>query len=263
MSRNRRQLFPQIPAAFCCSLITLRHSTTSSTAQPSRKPLWNKGKLIGQKPPLKPKYVWAIRSRLQMAGRLRDLALFDLAIDSKLRGCEVVKLTVADVALSGTMNERATIRQQKTGRPAQFGLTEQTRQVVEAWIKRSGQERSRFPVHGSRFVVAAPDDPAIRSPRGRMVGEHRPRSRPPRHALAAQNQSCPDLPPHRQSESDPAVAQNSDILPTNSRLKPGSPTAIIRASAKWCRSDGGSKAAASSLSSCSSPTARSRACRHG
>jgi hypothetical protein len=90
--------------------------TMSST--PRREP-WNKGKLIGQKPPLRPKHVWSIRTRLQMGGRTRDLAMFNLAIDSKLRGCDVVALRVEDVAPSGYAVDRATVRQKKTGRPRQ------------------------------------------------------------------------------------------------------------------------------------------------
>ena len=90
---------------------------------------WNKGKLIGPKPPLQPKHVWAIRTRLQIAGRTRDLALFNLAIDSKLRGCDLVSLKVEDVAPHGYAVDRATVRQNKTGRPVRFEITEQTRQA--------------------------------------------------------------------------------------------------------------------------------------
>ena len=104
----------------------IQAQTTFST--PRREP-WNKGKLIGQKPPLRPKHVWAIRTRLQMDGRTRDLAMFNLAIDSKLRGCDVVALRVEDVAPSGYAVDRATVRQKKTGRPVTFELTEQTRQA--------------------------------------------------------------------------------------------------------------------------------------
>jgi hypothetical protein len=89
---------------------------------------WNKGKLIGAKPPLRPKHVWSIRTKLQMQERLRDLAMFNLAIDSKLRGCDLVALKVADIAPSGYAVDRATIRQKKTGQPVRFELTEQTRQ---------------------------------------------------------------------------------------------------------------------------------------
>ena len=94
----------------------------------------NKGKLTGQKPPLKPKDVWAIRILLQIHGQTRDLALFNLAIDSKLRSCDLVALRVSDVVVAGSIRERAVIVQQKTGRPVQFELTEQTREAVHAWM---------------------------------------------------------------------------------------------------------------------------------
>src|SRR5712691_8652405 len=86
---------------------------------------WNKGKLIGAKPPLRPKHVWSIRTKLQIEGRTRDLAMFNLAIDSKLRGCDVVALKVQDVAPSGYAVDRATVRQKKTGQPVKFELAEQ------------------------------------------------------------------------------------------------------------------------------------------
>src|SRR5215470_13954041 len=92
------------------------------TAQPSRREPWNKGKLIGAKPPLRPKHVWSIRTKLQMTGRTRDLAMFNLAIDSKLRGCDVVGLKVEDVAPHGHAVDRATVRQRKTGQPVKFEM---------------------------------------------------------------------------------------------------------------------------------------------
>jgi integrase len=95
---------------------------------------WNKGRLIGQKRPLKPKEVWAIRVRLQLEGRRRDLALFNLAIDSKLRGCDLVRLRVTDVCVGDQMRDRATVIQQKTGRPVQFEITEQTRAAIRDWL---------------------------------------------------------------------------------------------------------------------------------
>ena len=95
---------------------------------------WNKGRLTGQKRPLKPKDVWAIRVRLQLKRRTRDLALFNLAIDSKLRGCDLVRLQVDDVCAGGRVRDRATIIQKKTGRPAQFEITEQTRASIRAWL---------------------------------------------------------------------------------------------------------------------------------
>jgi integrase len=99
-------------------------------------PSWNRVHIVGQKPPLRPREVWSIRTRLQVAGAERDLALFNLAIDSKLRGCDLVAITVGDVALSGTVRDRAVIVQKKTGRPVQFEITEQTRAAIGAWIAR-------------------------------------------------------------------------------------------------------------------------------
>ncbi len=100
-----------------------------------RPSAWNRGRIVGQKRPLQPKHVWAIRVRLEIAGNLRDLALFNMAIDSKLRGCDLVRLKVAEVYVAGRVKERASIVQRKTGRPVQFEITEVTRQSVAAWIE--------------------------------------------------------------------------------------------------------------------------------
>ena len=78
---------------------------------------WNQGRIIGPKPPLKPRHIWAIRTRLQHEGRVRDLAMFNAAIDSKLRGCDLVRLRVSDIHLGDSIRLRTTIVQQKTGRP--------------------------------------------------------------------------------------------------------------------------------------------------
>ena len=102
------------------------------TAQ--REAPWNKGRLVGQKRPLKPKEVWNIRARLQIDARRRDLAMFNLAIDSKLRGCDLVRLKIDDLCIGGHLRDRATISQKTTGRPVQFELTEQTRASVEDWL---------------------------------------------------------------------------------------------------------------------------------
>ncbi len=104
----------------------------------------NKGKLTGQKRPLKPKHVWAIRTRLQLANKVRDLALFNLAIDSKLRGCDLVRLGVAEIAPHGQCNEYAVVRQRKTGRPVKFELTEQTRQAVDRHLSRYGASSTGY-----------------------------------------------------------------------------------------------------------------------
>ena len=99
---------------------------------------WNKGRSIGPKPPLKPKQVWAIRLHLQREQRLRDLAMFDLAIDSKLRGCDLVRLKVGQLVVNDAARHRATVIQKKTERPVQFELTEQTRDSLLAWLTRRG-----------------------------------------------------------------------------------------------------------------------------
>ena len=99
---------------------------------------WNKGKLIGQKPPLKLPEIWAIRIRLELSNRLRDLTLFNLAIDSKLRGCDLVRLRVRDVANGDRVLPRALIIQQKTKRPVQFEITTPTQETIAAWTSESG-----------------------------------------------------------------------------------------------------------------------------
>jgi integrase len=109
-----------------------------------RREPWNKGKLIGAKPPLRPKHVWSIRSKLQAEGRTRDLALFDLAIDSKLRGCDVVRLRVEDIAPQGVAAVRALVRQQKTGQPVRFEMTEHTREAVDAYLRTAGRRADEF-----------------------------------------------------------------------------------------------------------------------
>jgi integrase len=96
---------------------------------------WNKGRLVGQKAPLKLKEIWSIRIRLQLAGKVRDLALFNLAIDSNLRGCDLVSLRICDIAQGKRFFQRAVVMQRKTHRPVPFEITEQTRQSVATWIE--------------------------------------------------------------------------------------------------------------------------------
>jgi len=98
---------------------------------------WNKGKILGQKKPLKPKEIWEIRIRLELANKTRDLALFNLAIDSKLRSCDLVKLKVSDLLSGSNIVHRAQIIQQKTGQPVQFEITELTRKSLSSWISES------------------------------------------------------------------------------------------------------------------------------
>jgi integrase len=110
----------------------------------SKQAPWNKGKLIGQKPPLKLQEIWAIRIRLQIDNRFRDLAMFNLAIDSKLRACDLLRLRVSDVSHSGRVSSRAMILQQKTRRAVQFEVTAQTRDAIGTWIRFAGLVATDF-----------------------------------------------------------------------------------------------------------------------
>ena len=123
--------------------------STHAHADRSRTP-WNKGKLVGQKSPFKLKDIWAIRVRLQLAHRTRELALLNLALDSKLRGCDLVRLRVLDVCHGEQVANRAIVLQQKTQRPVQFELTEMTRTAVAAWIA-EGKLPAAGPLFPSRI----------------------------------------------------------------------------------------------------------------
>ena len=146
----------------------MQDNANSMLPAPKRTP-WNKGKLIGAKPPLRPKHVWSIRTKLQVAGRTRDLAMFNLAIDSKLRGCDVVALKVEDVAPSGYAVDRATVRQKKTGQPVKFELTEQTRLHKPAAL---GARRGPEP--GARATNDAMTRKAQRRPSTAAASERTP-----------------------------------------------------------------------------------------
>ena len=111
---------------------------------PKRTP-WNKGKLIWARDLLLlARHVWSIRTKLQIERRARELAMFNLAIDSKLRGCDVVAMKVEDVAPNGYPLARATVRRRKTGRPVRFELTEQTRQAIDDYLKATGKVPGQF-----------------------------------------------------------------------------------------------------------------------
>ncbi len=114
--------------------------TSSKGVSATERPVmpWNRGNFVGPKPPLKPKQVWSIRLNLQREQRLRDLALFDLAVDSKLRGCDLVQLRIGQLVMNAAARLRATIVQQKTHKPMQFELTDQTRESLIAWLTRRG-----------------------------------------------------------------------------------------------------------------------------
>ncbi len=117
--------------------------------KPLKEKPWNKGKLIGQKPPLKLKEIWGIRIRLQISNDTRQLALFNLAVDSKLRGCDLVRLKVRDVMHGDQIATRTLILQKKTQRPVQFELTDHTRHSLEKWINKAklGESDYLFPSH--------------------------------------------------------------------------------------------------------------------
>jgi integrase len=105
---------------------------------------WNKGRLVGQKPPLKLKEIWEIRIQLQIHKKHRDLALFNLAIDSKLRACDLLILRLSDVSQGNRIASRAAVVQQKTSQSVQFEITEQTRHAVSAWIQQANLSVSNF-----------------------------------------------------------------------------------------------------------------------
>ena len=102
------------------------------------RPAWNAGRKVGSKRALKPKQIWEIRFWLDRERRLRDRALFDLAIDSKLRGCDIVKIRIGDLVSGGAVRSRALVIQQKTGRPVQFELTDTTKASLLGWLERRG-----------------------------------------------------------------------------------------------------------------------------
>jgi integrase len=128
----------------------MNDSNAPSSSARSARPAWNTGKLTGPKPPLRPGHVWLIRAKLQLERRTRDLALFNLAIDSKLRGCDLVALRADDVAPNGYAVDRATVRQRKTGRPVRFELTEVTRQALDDYLRASGRKAGQCLFLGRR-----------------------------------------------------------------------------------------------------------------
>jgi integrase len=188
----------------------------SNACNVSRLQPWNKGKLLGQKAPVKLKEIWAIRVRLQLGERLRELAMFNLAIDSKLRSCDLVKLRFRDVCHGDRIATRAIVMQQKTQRPVQFEITEQTRESVVAWIRQAGLRsegaRTTSPRHASCSIrrracarsiqrplpprAAHPSRPssadtaALRCSSSRLSHVHRPSVGHQAPALTMSNRQC-------------------------------------------------------------------------
>jgi integrase len=177
----------------------------SYSMQPHRQAPWNKGRITGQKTPLNQQEIWAIRVRLQLAHRIRDLALFNLAIDSKLRACDLVRLYVADVAQGGTMLRRAIVMQQKTGRPVQFEVTEQTRRAIADWTAQAQLKPNEY-----LFPSRIRRSPHLSTRQyARIVDSwvaDRSRYRSLWHPYHAPDQSDADLSPHQEPASGAAPA---------------------------------------------------------
>ena len=144
----------------------MNDSNLPSTPRANR-PAWNKGKLTGPKPPLRPGHVWQIRAKLQLERRTRDLALFNLAIDSKLRGCDLVALCIDDVAPNGYAVDRANVRQRKTGQPVRFEVTEVTRQALDDYLRTSDRKTGQCLFPGRR----GPDQHLTTRQYARLVSE--------------------------------------------------------------------------------------------
>lgn len=183
----------------------MQDSENLALAFPKRTP-WNKGKLTGAKPPLRPKHVRSIRTKLQLADRKRDLALFNLAIDSKLRGCDVVALKLEDIAPHGYAVERATVRQKKTGQPVRFEVTEQTRQAVDDYIRTAERKQGEFLFGAQRHQhrgLSTRQYARLVSDWVRGIGLD-PRAFGTHYT--ASDEGNVDLPPHWQSEGRPVAA---------------------------------------------------------
>lgn len=180
-----------------------------------RRPPWNKGKLVGPKPPLRPSHVWSIRTKLQMERKTRDLALFDLAIDRKLRSCDVVAVRVDDVAPNGYTLDRATVRQKKTGRPVRFELTDQTRQAIDEYLRETGRQPGQFLFAGRGKPRCGLTTRQYARARQRVDREHRARPYEVWNALAAADQGDPERPMDRQSARRPTLARLHCIMPEN------------------------------------------------
>lgn len=160
---------------------------------PSKHEPWNKGKLTGAKPPLRPKNVWSIRSKLQAEEKMRDFAMFNLAIDSKLRACDVVAVKVEDIAPNGYAADRAIIRQKKTGQPVRFEMTEQTRQAMDEYPRVSGKKPGQLLFSGRRGADLRHDDQTICSARFEVDCWHWSGCTRFWHSFASPNQGDTDL----------------------------------------------------------------------
>jgi len=176
----------------------------SSPAQ--RHTPWNKGKLIGAKPPLRPKHVWAIRTRLMIEGRIRDLAMFNLAIDSKLRGCDVGGLQ-GGRHCAKRLHDRPSKRPAEKDRAASQVRADGSDPSSYRRLSEGREQKTRrIFVHRQTPRRPIHDDEAVRAPRFRLEWQHWAGPAPVRHPLASQNQGDADLSAHWQSPSRAALA---------------------------------------------------------
>ena len=177
----------------------MNDAASSASASDRHRRASTKGKLRGPKPPLRVGHVWSIRAKLQLERRVRDLALFNLAINSKLRGCDLVALRVDDVAPNSYAIDSANVRQSKTGRSVRFELTEVTRQALNDYLRMSGRQLGQCLFPGRR----GPGQHLSTRQYARLVVDQRHRPRPTQvcDALHAPNQGDVDIPSHRQSAS--------------------------------------------------------------
>lgn len=178
-----------------------------STGNTANREPWNKGKIVGQKAPFKLKEIWALRVRLQMEGRVRELALFNLGIDSKLRGCDLVSLKVRDVCHGGQMATRAVVMQHKTQRPVQFEITQAARDALQLWIEQAALKPEDF-FFQAGYMAHLIGDPAVRSDprslgRGTRSGPHGVRD-----AFDTPDECDTDLPPHQETARCAAAARS-------------------------------------------------------
>src|SRR5271166_4861788 len=181
------------------------------TVESGRRDPWNKGKLVGQKAPLKLKDIWAIRIRLELSDRKRELALFNLAIDSKLRGCDLVQLRVRDVAHGDRIAARTIVMQQKTQRPVQFEITEPTRKSVFAWIRHAALTAEDYLFPSRIRFVSASVDPPIRANRRGLGHRNRLGRRRLWNPYDAPDESLPDLPEDQEPTRGAAAVRPSQI----------------------------------------------------
>jgi hypothetical protein len=172
----------------------------------SKRVPWNKGKIIGAKPPLRPKHVWSIRTKLQVEGRLRDLALFNVAIDSKLRGCDVVALKVSDIAPSGYSADRASVRQRKLVGLSSSNLPSQ-HQAVDDYLKATGKKAGEYLFTGRRPPQLQLEHAAVRSAVVQLARQCGVRPAPVRYTFTAPNKGNADLSADGQPAGRPTFAR--------------------------------------------------------